>query len=114
MATRRVSQSDAEQTPHRKATTPEARENQLVALAMNLAEKQLRDGTASAQVVSHYLKAGSSREYLEKQRLAMDVELMRAKREVMESHAKMEELYEKAIQAMQGYQTGQMPSGDDG
>lgn len=113
MATRRQSQTGEEQTPHRKATTPEARENQLVSLAINLAEKQLREGTASAQVLTHYLKAGSSREYLEKQRIAMDVELMQAKREVMESNVRMEELYERAIRAMQGYQTGQMPDGTE-
>lgn len=109
MATRRTSHTETDQTPRRLATTPEARENQLVNLAVDLAERQLREGTASAQVVSHYLKAGSSREYLEKQRIAMDVELMQAKRELMESHTRMEELYDRAIKAMQGYQTGEMP-----
>jgi hypothetical protein len=86
------------------ASTPEGRENQLVNLAVDLAERQLREGTASAQVLSHYLKAGSSREYLEKQRLGMEVELMKAKQEQMASVARIEVLYSDAIGAMRAYQ----------
>lgn len=104
MASLRVSDSEHEPTEHRVATTPAGREKQLVNLAVDLAEKQLRKGTASAQVLSHYLKAGSSREFLEQQRIAMEIELSRAKREQMESADRMEDLYIKAIAAMRGYQ----------
>lgn len=104
MTTRRVSTPEPERTPRRVASTPEGRENQLVNLAVDLAERQLREGTASAQVLSHYLKAGSSREYLEKQRIAMDVELMKAKQEQLASMARIEELYSDAIGAMRAYQ----------
>lgn len=104
MPARRISGSNPERSERRVATTPEARENQLVNLAVDLAERQLRDGTASAQVISHYLKAGSTREYLEQQRIAMDVQLMEAKKEQMASAARMEELYEQAIASMRTYQ----------
>lgn len=104
MATHRVNVAQPERTPRRVASTPDGRENQLVNLAVDLAERQLREGTASAQVLSHYLKAGSSREYLEKQRIAMDVELMKAKQEQLASMARIEELYSDAIGAMRAYQ----------
>lgn len=104
MVARRVNTPEPEVPKRRAATTPDGRENQLVNLAVDLAERQLRDGTASAQVLSHYLKAGSSREFLEKQRIQMDVKLMQAKQEQLENMAKMDVLYTNAIAAMRGYQ----------
>lgn len=87
----------------RPATTPEAREGQLVALATNLAEKQLRDGTASAQVITHYLRHGSQREQLERQRLENENLLTQAKIDQMKSQARVEEMYAQALQAMKTY-----------
>lgn len=92
------------------AATPNARENQMVALAYDVAEKQMRDGTASSQVVSHFLKLGSSRERLEQDRLAGEVHLIHKKAEIMESAKRVEELYETALGAMREYQ-GQEPLG---
>lgn len=95
--------------PSRKrspATTPEARENQVIAMAYDLAEKQIEDGTASAQVISHFLKMGSTRERFEQERLRMEVTLLDKKREAMESAVRVEELYEGAINALRSY-TGQ-------
>lgn len=106
MVTRRVTAADSSKTVSRKsrpATTPQARENQLIALADSLAERQLRDGTASSQVISHYLKLGSSREALEQQRLAGENQLILAKIEAMASAVRIEELYGKAITAMKSY-----------
>lgn len=85
------------------ATTPEARENQMIALAVDAAEKQILAGTASSQVITHYLKLGTSRERLEKQKLSSEVELLRMKTEAIESGKRMEELYSEAINAMRGY-----------
>ena len=90
----------------RPATTPEGRENQLVNLAVELAERQMREGTASAQVISHYLKLGSTREVLEQDRLRAENELLRAKVDAMASQKNIEELYTKAIQAMKFYSGG--------
>ena len=87
----------------RPATTPEAREGQLVALATNLAEQQLRDGTASAQVITHYLRHGSTREKLEQQRLENENLLTQAKIEQIQSQARVEELYKSALSAMKTY-----------
>lgn len=92
----------------RPATTPEGRENQLISHAVNLAEKQLIEGTASAQVISHYLKLGSSREKLEQERLRQENSLLAAKTEVIASQKRVEELYRDALNAMRSY-AGQEP-----
>lgn len=87
----------------RSATTPEAREQQMIALADALAEKQLREGTASAQVITHYLKLGTSREQLEQEKLRRENELKAAQIEQMAANARLEELYREALEAMRGY-----------
>mgnify|MGYP001031730647 CR=1 FL=1 len=87
----------------RPALTPEARENQLVSLAVDLAEEQLRSGTASSQVITHYLKLGSSRDRLEREKLEKENELLRAKTKALESGQRVEELYEQALNAMRRY-----------
>lgn len=85
------------------ALTPEARENQLIYLATNLAEQQLRDGTASSQVITHYLKLGSTKERIEKEILEKQKDLLVAKTESLQSSKRIEELYENAINAMKHY-----------
>lgn len=105
--------SDSETPRQRRskpATTPEARENQLIALAVDLAEKQMREGKASAQVISHFLKLGSTREQLEQERLARENELLKVKSESMASSQRVEELIRNALDAMRSY-TGQDPLG---
>ena len=87
----------------RPALTPEARENQLISLATDLAEQQLRDGTASSQVITHYLKLGSTREKLEQDILSNKKDLLAAKTECLESSKRVEELYANAIDAMRKY-----------
>lgn len=87
----------------RPATTPEARENQLISLAVDLAEKQLREGTASSQVITHYLKLGSTREKLEKERLVEENRLLRAKTKAIDSTEEMKVLYKDAIKAFRTY-----------
>ena len=87
----------------RPALTPEARENQMISLAVDLAEKQLQEGTASSQVITHYLKLGSMRERLEKEKLEEENKLLRARTKAIEEAADMKDLYEKAIKAMQRY-----------
>ena len=88
----------------RPALTPEAREQQMISLAVDLAEKQLIEGTASSQVITHYLKLGSSRDKLEKEKMQKENELMQAKIEALETGKRVEELYEDAIKAMRRYQ----------
>lgn len=87
----------------RPALSVEARESQLIALAEDLAEQQLRDGTASSQLITHYLKLGSTRERLEKKLLAEQVELASAKKDNIRAQARQDELYEAAMKAMQRY-----------
>ncbi len=85
------------------ALTAEARENQLINLAVNLAEKQLREGTASAQVITHYLKLGSTKERMEKEMMAEQIKLLTAKTEALQSAKNVEELYKEAINAFRVY-----------
>lgn len=87
----------------RPATSPEARENQLIALAVDLAERQLIEGTASSQVITHYLKLGSTKDRIEKEILEKQKELISAKTESLKSAARVEELYTNALKAMQRY-----------
>lgn len=87
----------------RPALTPEARENQMIALAVDLAEKQLMEGTASSQVITHFLKLATSRERLEREKLEKENELLRAKTEAIESAKRVEELYSDALKAMRNY-----------
>lgn len=101
-----------ERPESRPSRTPEGRENQMIAKAVKLAEKQLTDGTASAQVISHYLKLGSTREQLEQQRLAQENELLKARVDQLASAKRIEELYETALNAMRTY-AGQPPQEDD-
>ncbi len=85
------------------ATTSEARENQLIALAEDVAEHQLENGIASAQVITHYLKLGTTRERLEQERLRQENLLMQAKIEQLKSSVKVEEMYAEALAAMKAY-----------
>lgn len=100
MATNR----DRKPPPRPPATTLKAREDQLIAAAVDLAEKQIREGKASSQVITHFLKLGSTREKLEQSRLEADVKLVEAKVEGLVSATHIEELYSNAIAAMKRYQ----------
>lgn len=96
----------------RPALTPEARENQMISLAVDLAERQLMEGTASSQVITHYLKLGSTKERLEKEKLEEENKLLRARTESLQSAKRVEELYADAIAAMKRY-SGNGGSNDD-
>jgi hypothetical protein len=107
VASRRRGQEDT-RTRHKPATTLEARENEVVSQAMDLAEKQIREGTASSQVITHFLKLGSTREMLEQERLEHENELTKVKIEAIASQKRVEELYTEALNAMRAY-AGQSP-----
>lgn len=98
--------------PIRPALTPEAREGQLISLATDLAEKQMREGTASAQVIVHYLKLGSTKERIEKEILERQKDLISAKTQALKSGAHIEEMYAEAMNAMRRY-GGHGDGGDD-
>ena len=87
----------------RPALTPEERENQLIALANDLAEQQLRDGTASSQVITHYLKLGSTKERLEKEILEEQKKLISAKTENIKLAKETKELMEEAMSQLNCY-----------
>ena len=87
----------------RPAITPEARENQMIALAIDKVEERMLNGTASSQEYVHFLKLASSREHLEKEKTKLELELVKAKTENLQSAKRMEEVYEKALDAMRTY-----------
>ena len=97
----------------RPAISPEARENQLVSLAIDLAEKQLLEGTATSQVITHYLKIGSTKDKIEKEILEKQKELIEAKTSSLKSAQRIEELYANALDAMRTYSGTQGGDYDD-
>ncbi len=103
MGARRVSSAGNHESNRPPARTPEEREQQLILAAENLAERQLLSGEASAQVITHYLKLGSTRERLEQQRLKNEVALLDQKRLHLESEMRTETLIQDALQAMRQY-----------
>ena len=88
------------QTP---AITPEGREDQMIAYAINLAEEQLRNGTASSQLITHYLKLGSMRERMEKEKLKEEIKLLNAKTEAIKADREKNDLYAQVIEAIRTY-----------
>ena len=105
MAKVKSANSSGSSNRRRPALTPDARNNQLINLAVDLAEKQLMEGTASSQVITHYLKLAASREKdrIEQEILEKQKELISAKTEALQSAKRTEELYENAIRAMRRY-----------
>lgn len=85
------------------ATTPEVREMQLISRAIDLAEKQLIDGTATSQVITHFLKLATEKEKLEREKLEKENALLEARREAIKAAQEQEELFEEAIRAMKSY-----------
>lgn len=105
-------ESSGSSKKRRPALTPEARENQLVSLAVDLAEKQLLEGTASSQVITHFLKIGSTKAQIELEKLKQENKLLEAKTESIQSAQRIEELYANAIKAMKEYSSGSVDPDD--
>lgn len=103
MAKVKAASSSNSASKGRPALSPEARENQLIALAVDLAEQQLRDGTASSQVITHFLKLGTTKAELEKEKLRIENKKTEAQIKSIESAEETKELYENAIKAMRNY-----------
>lgn len=95
----------ADSRPKRRpAVSPEIRENQLIELAVDLAEKRLSDGTASTPLITHYLKLASAREALEREKIQYETELLRSRAAQIKSESEREEIALRAIEAMRSYQ----------
>lgn len=110
----KVKKADSKNTTRkiRPALTPEARENQMIALAVDLVEQRLLDGTASSQETTHFLKLGSMKNRLEMEKLQEENRLLKAKTEALQSAKRVEELYSEAIKAMRRY-SGQGSDDDE-
>lgn len=97
----------------RPATNPEARENQVINAAYNLAEKQILEGTASSQVITHFLKLGSSRERKEQDILSEQKTLLKAKTEAIESSKNADVMYKEVLDAMRKYSGNDVQEDED-
>lgn len=106
MGRRKTTPASGVKHKSRPATTPEARENQLISLAYDLVEQRLLDGTATSQETTSLIKLGTTRARLEAEKLKKETELLRAKADAVESARHADEMYLKAIEAMRVY-TGQ-------
>lgn len=95
--------SDSSRPKIRPALTPEAREGQMIALAMDLVQERLANGTASSQETTHFLKLATAKAQLEREKLAMETELLAAKKKALDSQEEIKELYEGALKAMRTY-----------
>lgn len=97
------SSSESSKSKMRPALTPEAREGQMIALAMDLVQERLANGTASSQETTHFLKLATAKARLEREKLAMETELLAAKKKSLDSQDEIKELYDGAIKAMRAY-----------
>lgn len=103
MAVRR-NYSDQPKTIRRPpAVDPEEREKQMISLAMDVAEKQLRNGTASSQVITHFLKLATVRSQLELEKTKKETAQIEAKTQALKKESELEELYIGAMDAMRAY-----------
>lgn len=85
------------------ASNPEERENQMISLAVNLAEQQLREGTASSQVLVHYLKLASTRNKLEEEKIKYETAMLKAKKDALNKSGQLQDLMENALEAFRSY-----------
>lgn len=83
--------------------TPEGREIVLQALAFDLAEKRLIDGSASSAEIVYLLKSSTTRERLEIKRLENENLLALAKVEQIRAQQGQSEMMEQALQAFSTY-----------
>lgn len=103
MPPRRRSTGEVVETFRAPARDPKERENQLIEAAIDEAERQIRAGEASAQVITHFLKLGSSREILEQTRIEHEIKMLDAKRSELESQQRLDELVGDALEAFRQY-----------
>ena len=111
---RKIVKSDNNDLPSRPALTPEAQENHMIALAMDLAERQLREGTASSQVICHYLKLATVKDQLELEKIRNETELAKAKADNLKASQRTEEMVQRAFEAFKSYKgaTGEEDAND--
>lgn len=95
------------------ARTAKAKENQLISLAVELAEKKLRDGTASSQIIVTLLNLATQKYKLEMTKLKSDIDLSQAKRKNLDQADSRSELYENALNAFKKYQGNNFSEEDD-
>lgn len=87
------------------ARTPKQRENQIINLVMDVVEQKIIDGTASSQILCHFLKLATEKERLENDKLRGELELAKARVRQIDMQEDLKSLYEGAVSAMRGYRS---------
>lgn len=104
---KRTAPEPVESAPYPPAMSPEDREAEIIALAYNLAEQHMRDGTATSQEITHFLQLGSTKEKLRREKEIRELDLLIAKTEALKAEKEMNVLYSEAIEAMKRYRGGE-------
>lgn len=105
---------DEDRTPRRPPTSRKAQQAYMENLAMQIAEKQMRDGDASSQVITHFLRSASTRGQIEELKLQHEIELMKAKKSQIESQEQLQKMFQEAIEKMGSYQMEDEEGGENG
>lgn len=103
MAKVKAARSSGASPKMRPALTPEAEENEMISLAVNLVRQRLIDGTASSQETTHYLKQATAKSRYELELIKAQTAMAVAKKEALQSQKRSDEMYSKAIQAFRTY-----------
>ena len=114
MKAKETTKISSQKRDRRRALSPEAREQQMISLAIDLAEQQLMDGTASAQVITHYLKLGSSKEKKDLEKATAEIDLMKARIKSLEREERVEELFKSALDSFKVYSGQTITAEDEG
>lgn len=79
------------------------RERENMFLATELAAKQLRDGTAKAQVVTHYLRMSSPREDIERRMMEAKIALLEGQLAACQNDMATQALIIEALESLREY-----------
>lgn len=100
---RKTTEEQVSRRPRRRAQTPEERENQLIALALDRVEERMLNGTASGQEYVQFIRMASSKARAENEKLKLELDLIKAKTENLRQQQRTEELFANAISAFKRY-----------
>ena len=112
MKASKKTQETEKKRARRRALSPEAREQQLISLAMDVAEEQMENGTASSQIITHYLKLGALKEKKELELMEAEIDLKKARIESLQREERIEELFKDALDSFKVY-SGQTVTAED-
>lgn len=79
-------------------------EAKLISLTLQMAEQQLIDGTASSQVMTHFLRLGSIRSKVELEKLRLENNLLTEKIQSEKMGQQLKEMFQDVMESLRDYQ----------